>query len=663
MAIGGLGVAQVLFRYTYLLARHYYTGYQVIIILSIPILWLEINGSCAFLEIYRDYMKSFRESMTDFLDSGLIIDIEVGLGPAGELRYPSYPQNQGWLFPGIGEFQCYDKYLKEEFNKAATGEYIDVLSSTNFFKSNGTYISEKGKFFLTWYSNKLLTHGDQILDEANQIFLGCKVKLAAKVSGIHWWYKEDNHAAELTAGYYNLNNRDGYRTIERMMSRHSASLNFTCLEMRNSEQNLSYWICLSYVLSAGWREDIEVAGENALPRYDRTAYNQILKNASPNGVNRDDSPNLRMAALTYLRLSSNLLESKNFRIFKTFVRKMHVDQEAYEKFKHVLLALIYGKDDQTSPVANEVARLFNEAAQISPDDADVHIVLGVLYNLSREYDKAIGSFQTALKLKPQDYSLRNKLGATQTNSVQSAEAISAYQQHMEQSYLDLLMLNGMRDLFWISIFCPCIISFPGKLVSYPTCSDAFKELCKAKAAVGGTWGNCIEYVGRLFRGCTVATGEEYFYLLADLEEEKRDRGIDKLISLEYFDGSIRSDISEGFLCYLSQLEYGLSLPLTNLVKGIMNKIGGNYHQRDDEEPSDLLFRMVKQSPKSQVERKDLLLDEVAEEGVKLEFVLGRLGLSRKKRVRSNSKKVQKSQSTRLMAGVDDGKKKGTGGEG
>ncbi|KAF6145292.1 hypothetical protein GIB67_006690, partial [Kingdonia uniflora] len=29
-------------------------------------------------------------------------------------------------------------------------------------------------------------------------------------------------------------------------------------------------------------------------------------------------------------------------------------QEAYEEFKHVLLALIYGKDDQTSPVANEV---------------------------------------------------------------------------------------------------------------------------------------------------------------------------------------------------------------------------------------------------------------------------------------------------------------------
>ncbi|KAJ9567703.1 hypothetical protein OSB04_003669 [Centaurea solstitialis] len=79
----------------------------------------------------------------------------------------------------------------------------------------------------------------------------------------------------------------------------------------------------------------------------------------------------------------------------------------------------------------DVARTFNEAAQLSPEDADVHIVLGVLYNLSREYDKAIESFQTALKLKPRDYSLWNKLGATQANSVQSADAIYAYQQALD----------------------------------------------------------------------------------------------------------------------------------------------------------------------------------------------------------------------------------------
>ncbi|XP_075487135.1 peroxisome biogenesis protein 5-like [Primulina tabacum] len=79
----------------------------------------------------------------------------------------------------------------------------------------------------------------------------------------------------------------------------------------------------------------------------------------------------------------------------------------------------------------DVARLFNEASKMSPNDADVHIVLGVMYNLSREYEKAIEAFQTALKLKPQDYSLWNKLGATQANSVQSADAIFAYQQALD----------------------------------------------------------------------------------------------------------------------------------------------------------------------------------------------------------------------------------------
>ncbi|PIN04354.1 TPR repeat-containing protein [Handroanthus impetiginosus] len=79
----------------------------------------------------------------------------------------------------------------------------------------------------------------------------------------------------------------------------------------------------------------------------------------------------------------------------------------------------------------DVVRLFNDAAKLSPDDADVHIVLGVMYNLSREYDKAIEAFQTALKLKPRDYSLWNKLGATQANSIQSADAIFAYQQALD----------------------------------------------------------------------------------------------------------------------------------------------------------------------------------------------------------------------------------------
>ena len=93
--------------------------------------------------------------------------------------------------------QCYDKYLKADYKEAVVsaghpewelpddaGQYNDVPESSGFFKSNGTYVTEKGKFFLTWYSNKLLNHGDQILDEANKAFLGSKVKLAIKVNFI-----------------------------------------------------------------------------------------------------------------------------------------------------------------------------------------------------------------------------------------------------------------------------------------------------------------------------------------------------------------------------------------------------------------------------------------------------------------------------------------------
>ncbi|KAF6166376.1 hypothetical protein GIB67_034927 [Kingdonia uniflora] len=60
--------------------------------------------------------------------------------------------------------------------------------------------------------------------------------------------------------------------------------------------------------------------------------------------------------------------------------------------------------------------------------------------------------------------------------------------------------------------------------------------------------------------------------------------------------------------------------------------------------------------KSTVEEKESLLDKVAEEETELELILEGLDLSRKKRVDSRSNKVRKAQSTRSMAGVDEGKR-------
>ena len=57
------------------------------------------------LEVYYDYMRSFRQQFRAYFDDGLLTEIEVGLGACGELRYPSYPESQGWKYPGTGEFQ------------------------------------------------------------------------------------------------------------------------------------------------------------------------------------------------------------------------------------------------------------------------------------------------------------------------------------------------------------------------------------------------------------------------------------------------------------------------------------------------------------------------------------------------------------------------------
>lgn len=63
------------------------------------------------MQVYFDYMRSFRVEFDDFFVSGVIAEIEVGMGPCGELRYPSYPVKHGWKYPGIGEFQVYFKPL------------------------------------------------------------------------------------------------------------------------------------------------------------------------------------------------------------------------------------------------------------------------------------------------------------------------------------------------------------------------------------------------------------------------------------------------------------------------------------------------------------------------------------------------------------------------
>jgi beta-amylase len=286
------------------------------------------------IQCYSDYMVAFRDKFQHIL-GGTIVEIQVGMGPAGELRYPSYPEQDGtWKFPGIGAFQCYDKYMISSLKAAAeginkpewgqtgptdAGDYNSWPEDTDFFRKEGQgWNSNYGEFFLTWYSQSLISHGEKILSSTKLIFDQTKVKISVKIAGIHWHYGTRSHPPELTAGYYNTRFHDGYIPIAQMLSRFEAVLNFTCVEMRDEEQPQDARCApeklVRQVALAARSAGVQLAGENALPRYDKQAYNQILRGSN------------EMCAFTYLRMNPDLFKEDNWRRFVSFVSKMKEGQ-------------------------------------------------------------------------------------------------------------------------------------------------------------------------------------------------------------------------------------------------------------------------------------------------------------------------------------------------
>lgn len=293
-----------------------------------------LNGRTG-IEVYFDFMRSFRTEFDDLFVAGLICAVEIGLGPSGELKYPSLSERMGWRYPGIGEFQCYDRYLQQSLRKAAklrghsfwargpdnAGQYNSLPHETGFFCERGDYDSYYGRFFLNWYAQTLIDHADNVLSLASLAFE--ETKIIVKVPGVYWWYKTASHAAELTAGYYNPSNQDGYAPVFEVLKKHSVTMKFVCaVPSLQDQEALADPEGLSWqVLNLAWDRGLAAAGENALSCYDREGCMRVVEMAKP----RNDPDRRHFSFFMYQQPSSLLQGTICFSDLGYFIKCMHGD--------------------------------------------------------------------------------------------------------------------------------------------------------------------------------------------------------------------------------------------------------------------------------------------------------------------------------------------------
>ncbi len=254
---------------------------------------------------YVDFTRAFvRRYDRDY--GREISELNVSLGPSGELRYPAYNSHDtGSGYPGRGALQSYSPLAQADFrawtkrtygslervNRAWGTRYRSwqrVASPTDaddFFDSGAYRSSRYGRDFVDWYNGALVAHGKRMLTTVTRA-VGDRLRYADigyKVPGIHWQMAPGSpfpRATEVTTGLIQTSVREqdwatghGYARIVRLAGRipttREVTMHFTALEMDDQVPGADQQYSLAKTL-VGWigdyaaRVGTPLKGENAL---------------------------------------------------------------------------------------------------------------------------------------------------------------------------------------------------------------------------------------------------------------------------------------------------------------------------------------------------------------------------------------------------------------
>lgn len=267
----------------------------------------------AVLAQFREFLEAFEQHFAPLAAD--VSEINISLGPTGELRYPAYNGSDGWHYPDRGNFQAYSDLAQAHFRTWALAKYGDLsgvsqhwgiaLSSPADIRVPGGELPDHrgrraqsfvdahdyqdmpyGRDFIDWYHASLVGHGQRVLLAAHDALDGPlkSTPLGMKIPGIHWQLQCTPHPriAEVTAGLIPTSltpqarqpDAFGYRRVMEMIAEVKRSthreviLHFTALEMDNDAQceigtsmaeALVFWVS-----QAAEDQGITHRGENAL---------------------------------------------------------------------------------------------------------------------------------------------------------------------------------------------------------------------------------------------------------------------------------------------------------------------------------------------------------------------------------------------------------------